>query len=95
MTDRDMRDEYDFSDGIRGKFYRPGTKKRYVITYDHRPELGRFDLRSTTGGYQYTLSDEAGTVLLRSESFASKEAALESIDHLRETIVGAETFTSA
>lgn len=93
MMDREMNDEYDFGNGVRGKFYRPGSKKRYVISYDHRPELGRFELRGVDGGYEYTLSDEAGAILMRSAKFSSKEEALESIDHLRETIVGAETVT--
>lgn len=88
-----MREEYDFSDGVRGKFYRPDSRKRYVITYDHRPDLGRFEVQRTASGFQYTLSDDSGAVLLRSEVYATREAALASIDHLRETVLGAETVT--
>lgn len=90
-----MQDEYELKSGTRGAFFRPDSDRRFVISYDHRPEHGRFDLVAADGGCRYTLRDERGSILMRSEVFASEEEALAAIEHLRETVVGAETVISA
>jgi hypothetical protein len=33
MSDSDMKQEYDFSNGVRGKFYKPGAALRYRYTW--------------------------------------------------------------
>ena len=88
-----MRDEYDFSDGKRGVFYRPGRPKRFVITLNHVPQQASFEIsQSDDGQYMYALKRETGEIVLSSGPFESREQALKSIEDFRESIIAAETI---
>lgn len=92
LMDRNkMRDEYDFSNGQRGLFYRPGTERKYVITLDHRPQSGRFEIYSDDKGvFNYRLKSEDGETLLSKGPFASRDDAMDAVAKLRDTVIGAE-----
>jgi uncharacterized protein len=91
----EMNEEYDFSSAQRGVFYRPNEKKRYLISYDHKPAGGVFEIYTEDKGhYRYRLRDARGTVVVNSESFKTKEEVLQSIDTLRETVIGADTVVA-
>lgn len=90
-----MREEYDFAGAERGRFYRSNEPKRYLISFDHRPAGGEFEVYTDEDGrYRYRLRNAAGTVVVNSEPFGTKDEALESIDTLRETVIGAETVVT-
>jgi uncharacterized protein YegP (UPF0339 family) len=90
-----MKDEYDFSGGVRGKFHRPEQAKRYVITLDHRPTHARFEIhQDDENRYAYVLKQESGEVLISRGPFSSKREVLSAIDSLRQSIIGAETVES-
>lgn len=90
-----MRDEYDFSNAKRGVFYRPEDKKRYLISFDHRPAGGEFEVYADEDGrYRYRLRDAQGSIVVTSEAFETKDEAIRSIDALRETVIGAETVVA-
>ena len=42
MTDEDMREEYDFSKGERGRFYRPNARI-HIAVYVEQEVLGAYD----------------------------------------------------
>ena len=87
-----MRDEYDFSNGVRGRFYQPNEPKRYVITLDHRPKVGRFEVDTDEhGAFRYSVKAETGTILVSNGPYHSRRDALEALKELRETVIGAET----
>lgn len=87
-----MREEYDFSGAKRGMFYRPDQQKRYLISFDHRPAGGEFEIYTDEDRhYRYRLRNADGIVVVNSEPFESEQQALQSIDSLRETVIGAET----
>ncbi len=91
----DMREEYDFSGAKRGVFYRPDHQKRYLISFDHRPAGGEFEIYTdNTGHYRYRLRNADGIVLVNSEPFKTEDEALRSIEALRETVIGAETVVA-
>lgn len=91
----DMREEYDFSGAKRGVFHRPDQQKRYLISFDHRPSGGEFEIYSGDDGqYRYRLRNAHGKVVVNSEPFKTEEEALQSIDALRETVIGAETVVA-
>ena len=90
-----MREEYDFSNAKRGVFYRPEEKQRYLISFDHRPAGGEFEVYADEQGhYRYRLRDAQGSVVVTSEAFKTKDEAIRSIDSLRETVIGAETVVA-
>jgi len=92
MDREQMRDEYDFSSGVRARFYQPNEPKRYVITLDHRPRAGRFEVYTDEhGAYRYRVKTETGTVLISNGPYHSRRDALEALVELRETMIGAET----
>jgi uncharacterized protein YegP (UPF0339 family) len=90
-----MREEYDFSNAKRGVFYRPNDEKRYLISFDHRPLGGEFEVYSDENGhYRYRLRNARGAVVVTSETFETKDEAIRSIEALRETVIGAETVVA-
>ena len=90
-----MREEYDFSGAKRGVFYRPDQQKRYLICFDHRPAGGEFEIYTDADRlYRYRLRNADGTVVVNSEPFKTEGEALQSIDSLRETVIGAETVVA-
>ncbi len=90
-----MREEYDFSNAKRGVFYRPNDSKRYLISFDHRPAGGEFEVYADEDGhYRYRLRDAQGSVVLTSEAFETTDDVIRSIDALRETVIGAETVVA-
>ena len=91
-----MKDEYDFKGGKRGLFYRPDEEKRFVITLDHRPLQGEFEIYvDPEGTYRYKLTKPNGELVLENGPFDSRESALDSIDALREVVIGAETVETS
>ena len=91
----EMREEYDFSGAKRGVFYRPDQQKRYLISFDHRPAGGEFEIYTDADRlYRYRLRNADGTVVVNSEPFKTEGEALQSIDSLRETVIGAETVVA-
>ena len=65
--------EYDFSGAKRGVFYRPDQKKRYLISFDHRPAGGEFEIfADADGDYRYRLRNADGIVVVNSEKFEKK-----------------------
>ena len=86
-----MRDEYDFTNGRRGVFYRPATERRDVITLDHRPQSGRFEVfGGEAGAFSFRLIAEDGETLLSKGPYHSREDALQALEKLRYTVIGAE-----
>ena len=86
-----MRKEYDFSKGERGLFYRPDAKKRYVISLDHRPQSGRFEIYTDEGGmFNFRLQAENGETLLSKGPYSTRDDALEAVVRLRDTVIGSE-----
>jgi uncharacterized protein YegP (UPF0339 family) len=96
MGRKHMRDEYDFSNGTRGRFYRPDVPKRYVITLDHRPNAGHFEIYTDElGAFHYRVKTEDGDTLVTSGPYQSRSDVLEAVEKLRETVIGAEAVEAS
>ena len=88
-----MHDEYDFTGGKRGVFYRPGQPKRFVIALDHVPHPASFEIsQNENDEYTFSLKLETGEVAFSRGPFRSREEALQSIEDLRESVIAAETI---
>ena len=88
-----MRDEYDFTGGKRGVFYRPGEPKRFVIALDHVPHPASFEIsQNENDEYTFALKLETGEVVLSRGPFKSREEARLAVEDLRESVIAAETL---
>lgn len=91
----DMENEYDFSGAKRGRFYRPEQPKHYVVTYDHMPKSGTFEVfRDEAGSYRVRLKTASGSVVMISNAYDSQAQAIRSVEELKESVVGAKTVVS-
>ena len=88
-----MRDEYDFTGGKRGVFYRPGEPKRFVIALDHVPHPASFEIsQNENDEYTFALKLETGEVVLSRGPFKSREEARLAVEDLRQSVIAAETL---
>ncbi len=91
-----MKDEYNFSKGKRGLFFRPNTEKRYLIMLDHRPKAGRFEVYTDERGtFNFRLQAEDGETLVSKGPYQSRNDALEAVEKLRDTVIGAEAVEAS
>lgn len=92
-----MRDEYDFSNAQRGKFYRPDQQFKLTIDVDedlkNHPQFEVFSEGS--GKFRFRLKTDAGILFTSNDEFPTKDACLSAISQLRHASVVAPTSVAS
>ncbi|WP_081719553.1 YegP family protein [Salinispira pacifica] len=86
-----MKKEYDFSQAVRGKFYRRDSQAKIVVHLNKNPKHPRFEVYEDDGGFfHFRLQDDRHTVF-SSQSFESKESCLKALTELKQNSIIAPT----
>ncbi|KGE72805.1 YegP family protein [Spirochaeta lutea] len=86
-----MKKEYDFSQAVRGKFYRHDKQAKIVVHLKKNTKHTRFEIYEDPSGlFHFRLQDDRHTVFA-SQSFESKEACLEALSELKQSSIIAPT----
>jgi uncharacterized protein YegP (UPF0339 family) len=87
-----MKDHYDFSKGIRGKFYRGNEPFDVVIHVDHPEKSSHFEVFSGSDGkYHFRLTTEEKILFTSEEGFNSQDDCILAISQLKQQSLTAQT----